>query len=188
MSSQGGALLVLGIGNVLLRDEGVGVRVVDEIGRLADRGDIALPPGTELLDGGTRGLALLPAVADARAVLVIDAARLGREPGSVSIVRGDALRAAPDGDAASRPGGLVWLLDLARAAGELPAAVSLVGIEPGEIDAGLDMSDVVRTAVPAAVVAALGEMVRLHDAARAAGLDPAAALVTPTHPNAQVMA
>jgi hydrogenase maturation protease len=177
-------ILVLGIGNVLLRDEGVGVRVVDEIGRLADRGDIALPPGTELLDGGTRGLALLPAVAGARAVLVIDAARLGREPGSVSIVRGDALRAAPDGDVAAGPGGLVWLLDLARATGELPVAVSLVAIEPGEIDAGLEMSEIVRTAIPAAVSAALGEMRELHGAAGAAGRVPG----TPTHPNAQVMA
>jgi hydrogenase maturation protease len=167
MSHPTGALLVLGIGNVLLRDEGIGVRVVDEIGRLADRGDVALPPGTELVDGGTRGLALLPAVADARAVLVVDAARLGREPGSVTVVRGDALRAAPDGGPDARPGGIARLLGVAHAAGELPEAVALIGIEPAEIAVGLDMTAAVRAAVPAAVAAALIEIDRLHAATRA---------------------
>jgi hydrogenase maturation protease len=165
MSRPDGALLVLGIGNVLLRDEGVGIRVVDEIGRLVDRGDVALPPGTELVDGGTRGLALLPAVADARAVLVVDAARLGREPGSVTVVRGDALRAAPDGEEGARPGGLAELLAVARATGGLPDAVALVGIEPTEIAVGLDLTDAVGAAVPAAVRTALEEIERLDAAA-----------------------
>lgn len=161
MSRPDGALLVLGIGNVLLRDEGLGVRVVGEIGRLAERGDVALPAGTEVVDGGTRGLALLPLVADARALLVVDAARLGREPGGIAIVRGDALRAAPDGDAAARAGGVAELLGLARAMGALPDAVALVGIEPGEIAVGLEMTAAVRAALPAAVEATLAELHRL---------------------------
>ena len=190
MSRPDGALLVLGIGNVLLRDEGIGVRVVGEIGRLADRGDVVLPPGTELVDGGTRGLALLPAVADARAVLVVDAACLGREPGSVTVVRGDALRAAPDGDPAARPGGVAHLLGVAHAAGALPDAVSLVGIEPGEIAVGLDLTDALEAAVPAAVTAALGEMHRLDATTRPHGLGPGRAgpHSTPTHETAQVTA
>jgi hydrogenase maturation protease len=188
MSRPDGALLVLGIGNVLLRDEGIGVRVVDEIGRLADRGDVALPPGTELMDGGTRGLALLSAVADARALLVVDAARLGRAPGSVTVVRGDALRAAPDGDAAARPGGLARLLGVARAIGALPGAVALVGIEPAEIGVGLDLTDAVRAAMPIAVTAALGEIERLH--ASTSPVDPGRPVrpSTPSHRIEQVMA
>jgi hydrogenase maturation protease len=188
MSRPDGALLVLGIGNALLRDEGVGLRVVDEIGRLVDRGHVVLPPGTELVDGGTRGLALLPAVVDARAVLVVDAARLGREPGSVTIVRGDALRAAPDGDPAARVAGVSRLLDVARAAGRLPDAVALVGIEPAEVAVGLDLTDAVETAVPAAIAAALGEIARLHAAAGGPGDGRATPPSTPTHRTARVMA
>jgi hydrogenase maturation protease len=186
MSRPDGALLVLGIGNVLLRDEGIGVRVVDEIGRLAGRGDVSLPPGTELVDGGTRGLALLPAVADARAVLVVDAARLGHEPGSVTVVRGDALCAAPDDDPAARPEGVARLLGVARAAGMLPDAVALVGIEPSEIAVGLDLTDAVEAAVPVAVAAALREIRRLHAATPAYRTGPAAPHPIPIHPTAQV--
>ena len=61
-------LLVLGLGNVLLRDDGLGVAAV---GRLADRYD--RPEGVRILDGGTLGLSLLPHLEDAEQVILVDA-------------------------------------------------------------------------------------------------------------------
>ncbi len=81
MSASGGPLLVLGIGNVLLRDDGVGVQVVRELEGRVERGELELPPDTELLDGGTLGLDLLPRISDARALLLVDAIDLRASPG-----------------------------------------------------------------------------------------------------------
>ena len=67
-----GTPLVVGIGNILLRDEGVGVHVVRELERRAADGRLDLPPGTRLLDGGTLGLELLPTIATA-SILVLQA-------------------------------------------------------------------------------------------------------------------
>jgi hydrogenase maturation protease len=161
MSNETGPLVVLGIGNTLLRDDGVGVHVVRELERQVARGDALLPPDTQLVDGGTLGLDLLPLIAGARAVLLVDAALLGGAPGSVSVLRGDALR-APGGSArAVVPAGIDDLLAAARLADVLPAAVALVGVQPGEIAAGLALTGVVRAALPAAIAATVAELRRL---------------------------
>jgi hydrogenase maturation protease len=76
--------LVLGLGNILMRDEGVGVRVVE---RLLE--DCEFPPEVEVLDGGTLGLGLLPWVEEADRLLVIDAVDMGLEPGSTARLEGD---------------------------------------------------------------------------------------------------
>jgi hydrogenase maturation protease len=181
MSSPHGPLLVLGIGNVLLRDEGVGVRVVRELEDLADRGAAHLPEGTSLVDGGTRGLDLLPLIADARAVVIVDAVDLGLAAGAVDVVRGDALfgAAAPggalpgarDGATPAGPNGVRHLLDLARLMGTPPATVSLVGVQPGEIAVGTDLTEVVQRALPAAVATTLSELRRLDATVPPSGSD-----------------
>jgi hydrogenase maturation protease len=160
MSQPDGSLLVLGIGNTLLGDEGVGVHVVREMGRLAERGDVVLPAGTALLDGGTLGPGLLPWIAGARAVVLVDAAELDAEPGSVAVFRGDALRTAR-GTAAARPAGVGSLLGAARLADVLPAAVALVGIQPADVEVGLELSEPARAALPAAIEATLTELQRV---------------------------
>jgi hydrogenase maturation protease len=171
MSRPDGPLLVLGIGNVLLRDEGVGVRVVRELECLAERDAVHLPAGTSLVDGGTRGLDLLPLITDARAVVIVDAMDLGLAAGAVDVVRGDALfgdvpsgaavPGARGGAASAGPNGVRGLLDLARLMGTPPAAVSLVGVQPSGIAVGTELTEVVQQALPAAVATTLSELRRL---------------------------
>jgi hydrogenase maturation protease len=167
MSGQTGTLVVLGVGNVLLRDEGVGVRVVREIGELVDRGLVDLPADTSLLDGGTCGLALLPLVSDARAVVVVDACDAGLAPGAVRVFHGDELAAT--GRAAGAGVGPADLLAMARLMGMRPGTVSLVGIQAGAIDIGTDLTEVVQRALPAAVATTLDEVRRLDGVAPAGG-------------------
>jgi len=161
MSRKTGPLVVLGIGNILLRDDGVGVHVVRELERRVACGDALLPPGAQLVDGGTLGLDLLPLIAGARAVLLVDAALMGGAPGSVVVRRGGALRADRDGPRAVLPTGIDDLLAAAQLADLLPRAVSLVGVEPGEISAGLDLTAAVRAALPALIARAISELWRL---------------------------
>ena len=146
-------VVVIGVGNVLLGDDGVGVRVVEALGRSAEHDPRALPPGTRLLDGGTLGLDLLPDVEDAGALVLVDAVDLGHAPGTVTLVRGERLTTAGGFRALSRQGGVGELLATARLLAILPPEVVLVGVQAGSISVGPGLSRGVVAALPAAVEA-----------------------------------
>ena len=71
-------ILVLGIGNVLLTDEGIGVRALKELER-----KFIFPPEVELLDGGTAGIELLRHIRNRDHLIIIDAMKCGQKPGPV---------------------------------------------------------------------------------------------------------
>jgi hydrogenase maturation protease len=71
-------VLILGIGNILMGDEGIGVHVINSLEKAA------LPADVECLDGGTGSFLLLEPMQNARRVILIDATIDGREPGSVT--------------------------------------------------------------------------------------------------------
>ena len=81
--------LIIGLGNPLRRDDGVGVRVVE---LLAARD---LPAGVEVVDGGTPGLGLVPLLEGRQRVILVDAADLGREPGAFVRFTLDQIRLSP---------------------------------------------------------------------------------------------
>ena len=70
-------VVVLGIGNVLLGDEAVGVRVIEALQ------DYALPPEVELVDGGTCGMELFDQLIDVDLLIVVDALLAGKKPGEI---------------------------------------------------------------------------------------------------------
>jgi hydrogenase maturation protease len=167
MSNAGATFAVLGIGNVLLADDGIGVHVVREIERRVARGEVVLPPGTWLLDGGTRGPDLAPFVADAAGVVIVDALDDGGIAGSVAVLDDTALDAIaasawPSSTATADIDGLGGLLSALRLGGRAPGTVALVGIRPAVIDVGLDLSAPVAAALPRAVAAALDELHQLE--------------------------
>jgi hydrogenase maturation protease len=161
-------LVVIGIGNILLRDDGVGVRVVEALERLAahDRG--MLPAGTRLVDGGTLDADLLAVVDGARAVLVIDAVDTAGTPGEVVVLREDAIMAAGARRPGGRTGGVGELVALARLMGWLTGPVGLVGIQVAEVGFHLGLSPRVEAAIPTAVETARRTLLLL-DAEAAAG-------------------
>lgn len=161
MTSTGRALIVLGVGNVLLRDEGVGVRVAREVAALPAG---QLPPGTEVVDGGTLGLDLLPMIEDAAAIVMVDAVNLRSEPGATRVLRDEELHSALAQHVSPHQVGVGDLLAAARLAGSLPDRVSLVAIQPELIEIGLELTPAVEAAVPFAV-----DLVRRELAALAMG-------------------
>ena len=148
-------LLVLGVGNVLLRDEGVGVRVARDLAAL---GPGPMPAGTEIVDGGTLGLDLLPMIEDAAAIVMVDAVNLRSEPGTVRVLRASELHAALAQHVSPHQVGVGDLLAAARLAGTLPDRVSLVAIQPERIEIGLELTPLVEAAVPVAIEAVLREL------------------------------
>ena len=128
--------LVLGLGNILLRDEGVGVRVVEA---LAER--YALPAEVEIVDGGTAGMDLLNTLAGCDHLLICDAVRTGGPPGSVVKLNGDQVPALFQTRCSPHQLGLSDLLATLTLTGEAPATVTLIGIIPADLGLGLELSD-----------------------------------------------
>ena len=71
-------IVVLGVGNILLKDEGVGVRVIEKL-----QGQYTLPENVRVVDGGTQGLWLLSTIQEADHLIVVDAVLGGDEPGTI---------------------------------------------------------------------------------------------------------
>ena len=161
MNGSRGPLVILGVGNVLRRDDGVGVHVLREIRRLAERGEAAVPPGTVLMDGGTLGLGLTPVVAAARALVIVDSADIAGPPGTVAVVDGAAVRSLGTRRSSGASDGVGELVDAARLTGTLPAAFSLVCIRPADTSVGADLSAPVRATLGTAVITTLHEARRL---------------------------
>jgi hydrogenase maturation protease len=150
--------VVLGVGNVLLGDDGVGIRVVEALREMPVSGPRALPAATRLVDGGTIGLDLLRAVDGARALVLVDAMDLGAAPGTVRVLRGDAIMTAGASSGPAAPGGVGELLAVGRLMGWLPDAVALVGVQVDSMQPGAGLSAAVRAALPVAAEAARREI------------------------------
>jgi hydrogenase maturation protease len=140
-------VLVLGLGNTLLADDGVGVYVVRQLAGMP-----ATLPGLSMLDGGTLGFRLMDAITQARAVIVVDAAQLGERPGTVRLLHEQTLtdHVSRGGRMSAHEAGLVDLLTLARLEGWMPARLALLGIQPMIVDWGDRLSPSVSRSLPVA--------------------------------------
>lgn len=152
----GDQILVLGLGNDLLSDEAVGIRVVRHLA-----GHPLLPAGVGLLDGGTLSFTLAGPIAAAGGLVVVDAARLGAAPGTIEVLEGAAMdRKIASACSSVHEVGLADLFDIARLTDSLPARRCLVGIEPARIDWGSDLTPAVAGAVPQAAIEVLTVIAR----------------------------
>lgn len=118
--------LVIGIGNSLMGDDGAGIHVIS---RLAG---VSLPDDVEMIDGGTLSFTLLERVENAARLIIVDAAALDAEPGTVQVFHESAMDEFLN--SRSRPSvhevNLLDVLTAARLRGRMPARYSLVGIQP----------------------------------------------------------
>ena len=150
------ATLVLGVGNILLSDEGVGVRVVEHLQQT-----MATRPDVSLVDGGTRGLTLLPLLEDAARVVVIDAAHMDAPAGTVRVLEGadmDSFVRQPG--RTSHDVGLGDMTDALAIRDLLPGRRALVAVQAANLDLGQTLS----APVAAAVAEAARQVKRLLDA------------------------
>ena len=145
-------ILVLGIGNILLRDEGVGVRVIEAMQKMR------LPEDVELVDGGTAGADLLDVLAERRKVIVIDAVQADCEAGTVLRFTADDL-VRPEGVGMSlHELGLGEALTMTRQLGCAPKDVVVFGIKPKDLGCGLELTEEIAALVPKVVELVLAEI------------------------------
>ena len=136
-------LVIFGIGNLLMSDDGVGVHAARALA-------LDPPAGTEVVDAGTDFLSALPFLEDARRVLVIDAVRGGGAPGTLYRLTEDDL--APQHDRTAHATSLLAARNV-LAPGATPD-VLILGVEPAVLDYGLELSPAVAAALPRVVAQA----------------------------------
>ncbi len=151
----GPPVLILGLGNILLRDEGVGVRLVE---RLAARYEF--PPEVEVLDGGTSGMELIYSIAGRDLLVVCDAVRAEAAPGTVMRIAGEDLPAFFRTKLSPHQLGLSDVLAMLRLLERVPAHVVLVGIVPEDLELGTKLSPRIESALEEALEIVLAEIER----------------------------
>jgi hydrogenase maturation protease len=139
------SIAVVGIGNNLLQDDGAGIHALHHYE--AHHAD----PDVCCIDAGTVGLALMGRLANLQGLVAVDAMRLGKPPGTVTVLEGEEMdRHLRDHHGSVHELGLSDILDALRLCGDLPANRALVGIEPEQMDWGTEPTAKVAAAIPSA--------------------------------------
>ncbi len=128
--------VLLGIGNILLKDEGVGVHAVNTM-----KESYTFSPDIEIIDGGTLGLDLLPFIEGRERLLIIDAVNFGKEPGYIGVLENEEIPSTILTKMSVHHIGLADVLFAAKLLDIAPAYVCLIGIQPQSLDVGLDMTE-----------------------------------------------
>lgn len=138
-----GKKIVVGIGNLLLQDDGVGVHVIRALE------EHTLPPDVELLDGGTAGCDLLPFLTGAEKIIVVDAIQGGGPPGAVyRLTPKDCGEPQTDGAISLHDLGILVVLHDLELLEERAVPVVIIGVEPGKIAAGIELTPEVKARIP----------------------------------------
>ncbi len=146
---------MIGLGNPLLGDEGIGVRAVEEL-----RG-LELPEGVETVVGGTAGLGLIGLMEGCRRVIIVDAADMGRPPGCVAKFSPSEVRfRIAEGPLSLHQIGLGEVLALASALGIAPDGLTIIGVQPKRVEIGARLSPEVERAIPQIIGIVLEELDR----------------------------
>lgn len=146
------SLLVLGLGNLLCSDDGLGVAAVE---RLAESWEA--PAGARVLDGGTLGLSLLPYLAEAAQVLLVDAIRGDGPPGTLVRLEGDDVGPAVRERLSPHQVGVADLIDGLRLLGRLPDRLILLGLVPDSFELSVERTPAVEARLDDLVAAVLDE-------------------------------
>lgn len=149
-----GSTLILGVGNPLLGDDAVGVRVIEAL-----RARPGLPPGVTLVDGGTDGLGLIPVIEPYRRVICVDAVMMDAPPGTIRrLAWGEFRVVAQKHPLSLHQSDLGGALQLADALGCLPDELVIYGIQPQTMEWDFPLSPAVERALPVVIDALFAEI------------------------------
>lgn len=145
-------ITILGVGNLLLSDEGVGVHVVKELMKMD------LPHDISIVEGGTEGFGLLNIITETDRLIVIDAVKGGASPGSIYRFEIDEIQNCPSGFKTSiHQIGILEVLNLSRLIGKSPRT-TVIGIEPKSLEMGMELSSEVKEKIPRIITLILEEI------------------------------
>lgn len=128
------AIAIIGVGNYLMGDEGVGIHAIEYLRTFK------WPDDVEIIDGGTPGVSLLHLIEGRKLAIVIDCADFGGKPGEVRTFNPDDLVRYEQSEASLHATDLLSALELARKTGHYPEKITIVGIQPKKIAMGPALS------------------------------------------------
>jgi hydrogenase maturation protease len=145
-------IVILGVGNVLLSDEGVGVHVANELIKME------LPDNVSVVEGGTDGFRLLNVITEADRLIVVDAVKGGGEPGTIYRFDINDVRNSPSGFKTSvHQIGILEVIDLSGLIGKTPHT-TVIGVEPKSLEMSLELSPEIKDKVPRVIELVLEDM------------------------------
>ena len=145
-------ILILGIGNILLKDEGVGVHVVNKLK------EMPLPDNVEVLDGGTAGLDLTDFIANRKKVIVIDAVKAGEKPGTIYRLTEKNLNIKPKAIMSFHEIDFLDALHMSEVMGDKPKETIVIGIEPKDMSDGIELSPEIKERIPRIIELVMKEL------------------------------
>ncbi|MGB7567493.1 MAG: hydrogenase maturation protease [Chitinivibrionales bacterium] len=129
-------IVVVGIGNILKTDEGIGVRILQELSKCADEF-----PSIDFVDLGSGGMGLLHVIAHRAKAVMIDCAFMGKSPGTMSRFTPEQVTTQKlTAGLSLHEGDVLSIIALSRRLGEAPGKIVIFGVEPYSIDPGEDLS------------------------------------------------
>lgn len=154
-------VVVLGIGNVLMSDEGIGVHAIEALEARYD-----LPAEVEVIDGGTCGMELLPDLQGSDHLIVVDAVRAGQPEAGIVRLEGDDVPAFFKTKLSPHQVGLSDVMAALRFGGGEPGHVVLIGVKPVVLELSMELSPAVAARVDEVVGMVVSELAAIGMAAR----------------------
>ncbi len=148
-----GKIVVLGVGNTILSDEGLGVKAVERL-----REGYEFPEEVELIDGGTLGIDLLYYLEGVRKLLILDAVSGGGKPGTLYKFKGEEVKGYFRRKVSMHELGIQEVLALMDVMDKPVEEIVVLGIEPASIELGTDLSPVVEESMPDLLREALSQL------------------------------
>ena len=145
-----GKILVVGMGNLIYRDEGIGVHIIREMEKMK------LPSHIELLDIGTSTMDLISYMKEVKKLIVIDAMRAGGKPGTIYKCKPEDLLPIDEGPISLHEIGLLETLNMTKKLG-MEIETVIVGVEPETMDWGTELTESVKNKIPMIIEAVLKE-------------------------------
>jgi hydrogenase maturation protease len=131
-------IVVLGLGNLLMSDEGIGVRLVQQLYHSADEF-----PAVDFVDAGTGGLAVLHHIQDRSKAIIIDCAYMGEPPGAIKkFAPCEVVSTKTIANLSLHEADLLGTIDMARQLGRCPGEIIIFGIEPQVVEPGCELSKI----------------------------------------------
>jgi hydrogenase maturation protease len=144
-------IVVIGVGNLLLKDEGIGIHAIRALQ------DMNLPPDVKLVDGGTSP-DLIAYTRAGEKMIIVDCAKSGGKPGTIYMFKPEDLAAGKGTLTSVHEMGVVENLKLMELTGSKPKETIIIGIEPAEIDWGMELSDTLKKRLPKLIKVVLEEI------------------------------
>lgn len=143
VEANGSGVLLLGIGNTLMQDEGVGVHVVNGL-----EAKYEFRPAINIVDGGTAGMELMGQIRDATKVIIVDAVNFDEPPGTIGSIENDDILRRLKSKMSMHHLGITDVLSTIKLVGDEPEEIFLLGIQPEKIELDMEMTDTVRERIP----------------------------------------